>query len=111
MNKPKIIKDYEKLDSPTKDQIKHAFPRGFQKHLILFTDAKGRMVSALPFEGEQYDYLIRMSAKEAFDIVMNDSDYDEYGRLIIGKQDENNELDIDEIPQDKGMELEQSEFS
>jgi len=50
MNKPRIVKDYEKLDSTTQELIKLAHPYGFEDHLVSFINSEGRKVSALPFE-------------------------------------------------------------
>ncbi len=81
MSKPKIIKDYEKLTEEIQNQLKLMYPNGFKKDLILFPNAKGMFVSALPFETDEYYYLIRMTKKEANEIIEEDDDYDEDGNL------------------------------
>ena len=48
-NKPRIIKDYDKLDKAIKEQIKLEYPEGYSEYLIEFTDPKGKFISALPF--------------------------------------------------------------
>ena len=48
--KPRIVKDYEKLDPDIQEQIKLMYPYGFAKHLIQYKNAEGKFVSALPFE-------------------------------------------------------------
>ncbi len=80
-NKPRVIKDYEKLDASVLEQIKLEYPRGFRRNLITFKNAKGDTVSALPFETEDRYYLVRMTVKEAQAIIADDEDYDDDGNL------------------------------
>ena len=81
MSKPRVIKDFEKLDEGIQEQIKLEYPLGFHKHLIYFTNAQGLKVSALPFETEEKYYLVRMSVTEAKQIIKEDEDYDDDGFL------------------------------
>jgi len=90
MSKPRVVKDFEKLDVDIQEQIKLAYPFGFERKLIKFTNAEGKLVSALPFETEEKHYLIRMTMQEAKDIVEEDDDYDEDGNL---KEDIKEEYD------------------
>lgn len=80
-NKPRVVKDYEKLDPEVLEQIKLEYPRGFRRNLITFKNAKGDTVSALPFETDDRYYLIRMTVKEADAIIEDDDDYDDEGNL------------------------------
>jgi hypothetical protein len=80
-SKPKVIKDYDKLDEALVQQVKLAYPKGFRKHIIKFTDPKGNKVSALPFETEDKYYLIRMTLGQAKRIIEEDDDYDIDGIL------------------------------
>ncbi|MEM1357939.1 MAG: hypothetical protein AAGF89_07065 [Bacteroidota bacterium] len=82
MSKPRVIKNYEKLDDETLERIKLEYPTGFAKNLIRFTDVNGRLTSALPFETEEKYYLIRMTKSEAKEIILDDDDYDDDGNLI-----------------------------
>ncbi len=79
--KPKVIKDYDKLDQEVQEQIKLAYPYGFAKHLIFFTNKDGLKVSALPFETDEKHYLVRMTQQEAHQIIQDDADYNELGQL------------------------------
>lgn len=81
MSKPRVVKDYEKLDESVQQQIKLTYPRGFHKHLVKFKNAKGDKVSALPFETDDRYYLVRMTVEEAREIVKEDTDFDEEGNL------------------------------
>ena len=80
-NKPRVVKDYEKLDSDIQEQIKLMYPYGFAKHLIQYKNADGKFVSALPFETDDRYYLVRMTLIEARQIIEDDDDYDESGEL------------------------------
>ncbi len=80
-NKPRIVKDYEKLDPEIQEQIKLMYPYGFAKHLIQYKNAEGKFVSALPFETEDKYYLVRMTLIEAKQIIEDDDDYDASGEL------------------------------
>ena len=79
--KPRIIKAYNKLDSELQKQIKLNYPYGFDKHLITFKNIKGKFVSALPYETDNFYYLIRMTREQAIAIILEDRDYDSRGVL------------------------------
>ena len=103
ISKPRVIKDYEKLEESIKEQIKLEYPNGFSQNLITFTNKDGMLVSALPFETEDKYYLVRMTTQEAIDIISEDEDYDDEGTL----KDESREAYEDkyseemEIPDDE----------
>lgn len=81
MNKPRVIKDFEKLDLYIQEQIKLQYPYGFEKFLITFKNQEGKLTSALPFETEDRYFLIRMSQQKAKDLIREDEDYDDDGIL------------------------------
>ena len=81
MSKPRIVKDYERLDIAIQEQIKLSYPYGFDKYLITFKNIEGKFVSALPFETEDRYYLVRMSRLQAQEIIREDDDYDDDGVL------------------------------
>jgi hypothetical protein len=80
-SKPRIIKDYDKLDPAIQEQIKLVYPAGFSDSLIYYFDKDGKNVSALPFETDDKYYLIRMTLSEAERIIEDDDDYDDDGFL------------------------------
>lgn len=80
-SKPRVVKDYEKLDVETKEQIKLSYPSGFSDYLVTYTDKDGTRRTALPFETDEKYYLIRMTASEAMQIVDDDDDFDSAGML------------------------------
>ncbi len=81
MNKPRVIKDYDRLSVELQEQIKLFYPHGFEKKLITFKNVKGEFVKALPFETDTYHYLVRMTKSEAREIIEEDDDYDDDGEL------------------------------
>jgi len=87
-NKPRVIKDFVKLDKELQEQIKLIYPYGFSDNLITFTNKDGALVSALPFETDEKYYLLRMSTQEADKIIEMDDDYDDDGNLKQGVRDE-----------------------
>ncbi len=95
-SKPRVIKDYEKLEEAIKEQIKLEYPNGFSQHLISFTNKDGMLVSALPFETEEKYFLVRMTTQEAIDIISEDDDYDDSGVL----KDESREAYSDKYSDD-----------
>jgi hypothetical protein len=95
-SKPRVVKDYDKLDEEILEQIKLNYPYGFDKHLIQFKNAKGQIVSALPFEAEDRYYLVRMTRAEAQEIIDEDDDYGDDGILKEDVKEEYSDKYIDE---------------
>lgn len=81
VNKKRVIKDFDSLPEKLQEQIKLAYPAGFLGHLVSFVNRDGEKKWALPFETDDYYYLVRMNIKVAKEIVENDNDYDENGML------------------------------
>ena len=109
MNKPRVIKDYDLLDESILEQIKLNYPHGFDKHLILFKNAKGNLVSALPFETEDKYYLVRMTRQEANEIISEDDDYNEDGHLkseVRAEYEEKYDDELEGIEEIEGLEEE-----
>lgn len=87
-NKPKIIKDYDKLDPEIQEKIKLEYPSGYSENLIYFNNKEGKRVSALPYETEDKYYLVRMTVYEAERIIEDDDDYDSTGSLKDSAKEE-----------------------
>ncbi len=81
MSKKRLVKDYDKLEKDIVTAVKMEYPNGFAHRLITYTGAKGEKVSALPFETDDVYYLIRMTVSEARQIIRDDEDYDDDGKL------------------------------
>jgi hypothetical protein len=104
-SKPRIIKDYDKLDPEIQEKIKLEYPFGYSENLITFTNKDGLIISALPFETEDKYYMVRMTAREAVRIVEDDDDFDDDGILKEGIKEEYEskyaEVEgVDEVPDD-----------
>jgi DNA-directed RNA polymerase subunit delta len=62
-------------------QVKLKYPSGYESHLVSYTNAEGKVVTALPFATDSIYYLIRMTIAEARKIVRDDEDFDDEGVL------------------------------
>src|SRR5690606_7986393 len=80
-SKPRVVKDYVKLDEKVKQAIKLNYAEGCEGNLVKFKNKDGDTVSALPFETDDYYYLIRMTVSQAQEIIDEDDDYDDDGFL------------------------------
>jgi len=106
-NKPRVVKDFEKLDEMIQEQIKLSYPDGFSENLVSYKDKEGLKRTALPFETDEKYYLVRMTASEAVQIIDDDEDFDEDGVLRDDIKEEYEEkfsdveyLNTDESPED-----------
>jgi hypothetical protein len=105
-NKPRVVKDYEKLDTDLQEQIKLSYPSGFSEYLVSYVDKEGKKRTALPFETDEKYYLVRMTVSEAVQIIDDDDDFDSSGML---KEDIKEELeekysDVDYLNTDEAEE-------
>lgn len=87
-SKPRVARLYENLTTEVQEKIKFAYPAGFSQHLISFTNKEGKIVTALQFETDDENLLIKMSVKEAERIIEADDDYDDLGNLREEKVEE-----------------------
>ena len=87
-SKPRVIKDYDKLDPEIQEKIKLEYPSGYSENLIYFNNKDGKRVSALPFETDEKYYLVRMTVFEAEKIIEEDDDYDSTGSLKDSAKEE-----------------------
>mgnify|MGYP000451086920 FL=1 len=81
MSKKRIVKNYDALSDEILTEIKLEYPFGFSEELITYPGPNGERISALYYELEDVIYLVRMTKKEAEDIIDDDDDYDEDGNL------------------------------
>ena len=79
--KLRVIQDYNKLSKELQEQVKLVYPEGFSEYLIYFKNSKGKDITALRFETDEKIYLLRMSVQMAFQIMEDDSDYDDDNNL------------------------------
>ncbi len=104
--KPRVVKDYDKLDDNVKEIIKLNYPFGFEDNLISFTNTEGHKVSALPFETDDRYYLVRMTVSQAQSIIEDDEDYDEEGNLTEEAREEYADKYDDDVETDDATEEE-----
>jgi hypothetical protein len=78
MGKKRIIKDYDQMPQDVLHKLKEQFPFGYHEHLLRFNNAKGEMISALPFETDDVFYLVRMNVDGGYHIIEDDDFDDDY---------------------------------
>ena len=109
MSKPRVMTSYFKLDAAIQQQIKLAYPRGFEKFLIRFKNHKKKFVSALPYEATDKYYMVKMTLEEANKIILEDEAYNESGILKTNfkeayeaskKEEEEDVIDIVDLEMD-----------
>ena len=74
-------------------QLKEQFPYGYQEHLLRFNNAKGELISALPYETDDIFYLVRMNIDGGY-IFIDEDDFED---------------DFDSLPETEELELDDSE--
>ncbi len=93
MSKPRVIKEFDKLDEEIKQAIFQKYPFGFDRYIITFKNHKKQLVSALPFETEEFQFMIKMTRAEANEIAQAWDEED--------NEDDGSDLDdIEEINND-----------
>ncbi len=106
-SKPKVIKNFEKLDEKTLALLAEAFPDGFQTKIQTFDIGGGKFMSALPFETEEFCYLIKFPVKEDVELesdgLGDDDEMDLTGGVDSDDDDEDDEV---EKPMDNIEDLE-----
>ena len=101
MSKTKIIKAYDAIGDELKIKLRLEYPYGFDKRLISFKNAKGKLITALPYETEDRQYLIKMTSAMAAAIVSSElklssttEDDEELDGIVMDVvEDEDRELD------------------
>ena len=52
--KPRVIKNYEKLDEKLREAIAERFPNGYASEIQTFDIGGGKFMTALPFETDEF---------------------------------------------------------
>ena len=79
-SKPRVIKDFDKLDKEIQEHIAQLYPNGFAEHLITYTDPKtGLERFALPYETEDRYYMVRMDEYMESQVDSGDA-IDDFGK-------------------------------
>jgi hypothetical protein len=101
-SKPKIVKDFDKLSKEIQAQIKAEYPNGFSNKLISYTTPKGEKVMALPFDSDEFSYLVRVTVLDTRNIVRDDDDLDDDVKPIRDDLDLEG-LDIDGLKEEEDV--------
>ena len=106
--KPRVIKNFEKIDEKLREEIAKRFPNGYATELQTFDIGGGKFMTALPFETEDFNYLIKFPVTDNVDLESDDSiggdeDLDLEGGEDVEEEEENDEV---EKPMDNIDELE-----
>ena len=88
-SRPKFLKDLDKLPKEVQAAIKAEYPNGFSHKLVSYTTPKGEKVLALPFDTEEYAYLVRVTVMDSKNMT---------------KDDDEDDLPVDKVPRD-GLDL------
>ena len=65
MGKKRIIKSYEQLSEDMVEKLKEKYPDGYEDRTITFTNPRGEIEVAIPFETEEIYYLIKLPRTKA----------------------------------------------
>ena len=101
-SKPKVVKDFDKLSKELQAQIKAEYPNGFSHKLISYTTPKGEKVMALPFDSDEFSYLVRVTVLDTRNIVRDDDDLDDDVKPIRDDLDLEG-LDIDGLKEEEDV--------
>mgnify|MGYP003586528347 CR=1 FL=1 len=102
--KPRVIKDFDKLDKSMRDQLIQLYPNGFADFLVSYTDPKtGQERFALPYETSDRYYMIRMDEfiDSQIDRIAEDDDFPKDEDLL--------NLEIDSIEKPADLKIEETD--
>jgi hypothetical protein len=105
VSRPKLVKDWDKLPKEIVSAIKAEYPNGFSHKLINYTTPKGEKVLALPFDTDEFSYLVRVTIMDSKNIVKMDEE-DESVDAKMPRED----LDLDGLDLD-GLKEEDESFT
>ena len=101
-NKPRVIKDFDKISEEMREQVKAMYPEGFNAYLISFTNKDGQLCCGLPFETEDRMYLLRINNEDTGNIDDDDFFDDNTKDDEFGDNIDFNSLTEDAEPEDEG---------
>ena len=106
-SKPRVIKDFDKLDKEIQEHIVQLYPNGFAEHLITYTDPKtGLERFALPYETEDRYYMVRMDEYMESQVDSGDAIDDDFGK---DESDDLIDLGIDNMEKPSELKMEEEE--
>ncbi|MEE1347021.1 MAG: hypothetical protein U0K36_03975 [Bacteroidales bacterium] len=105
--KPRVIKNYEKLDEKLREEIAARYPLGYAQDIKTFDIGGGRFMTGLPFETDEYSYIIKFpaAAENISDLQDEDGgaedDLNLEGGVDVDEEEEPDEvekpMDLDDI--------------
>lgn len=102
--KPRVIKDFDKLDKSMRDQLIQLYPNGFADFLVSYTDPKtGQERFSLPYETSDRYYMIRMDEFIDSQIDRNPEDDD------FPKDEDLLNLEIDSIEKPADLKIDDAD--
>ena len=105
-SKPRVIKDFDKLDKEIQEHIAQLYPNGFAEHLITYTDPKSGLERfALPYETEDRYYMVRMDEYMESQVDSGDA-IDDFGK---DDNDDLIDLGIDNMEKPSEIKIEEDE--
>ena len=102
--KPRVIKDFDKLEKSMRDQLMQLYPNGFADFLVSYTDPKtGQERFALPYETSDRYYMVRMDdfIESQIDRISEDDDFPKDEDLLS--------LNIDSIEKPADLKIDDSD--
>jgi len=110
--KPRVIKNFEKLDEKMRELLVEKFPAGFQNEIETLDIGGGKFMSALRLETDEFIYLIKFPVKEDVELETDglggDDEMDLTGGIDADDEEEDDEI---EKPMDNLEDLEVADES
>ena len=105
-SKPRVIKDFDKLDKEIQEHIAQLYPNGFAEHLITYTDSNtGLERFALPYETEDRYYVVGMDEYMESQVDSGDA-IDDFGK---DDSDDLIDLGIDNMEKPSEIKIEEDD--
>ncbi len=111
--KPRVIKNYEKLDEKLREAIAERFPNGYASEIQTFDIGGGKFMTALPFETDEFYYMIKFPVTEDIEDDQDDLGSGQDDLDLEGGEDVEEEEEPDEVekPMDNIEDLEVADES
>lgn len=97
MDKKRVIKSLEKLDSNLKKELKQTYPDGFEGNLVRLMNAKKEPFFCVPLDTEDTNYLIKIAVTKNSDgeYELDEEENEFGGDGVIGPDDLDDDFDED----------------
>ncbi len=91
--KLKVIKSYEKLSPEIKKAFDEKYVDGYEGYWISFENAKNELIRAIPFETEEFIYLVKFKQKKVSN--EEESEDKDFNELDLKDEENQSEEDLD----------------